>query len=290
MQWIFLAIIAAICTGTQHVFSKKVLNKEHALEFVTTTTIIAAALSFIVFYNDFNFNFSGNLWILIYVKSTIISVGWLFIMKAFRHADISIVAPLSNITPLFLIILSSVFLGEVLSINQFFGVGMMIIGTYILQLDHKPKSLLEPFTFLKNKYSLYVLIASSAFAVTATIDKFLIKTVNYQTMTFLLLFFLAVNYFIALSYKYNGWKDIRFALKEGKFLLFLVSILLVASNIAFFAAISIPSAFVSLVLPIKRSSTLVATIFGGELFHEKNVFRRAVACIIIILGVILIII
>ncbi|MDY6777976.1 MAG: EamA family transporter, partial [Candidatus Nanohaloarchaea archaeon] len=49
-------------------------------------------------------------------------------------------------------------------------------------------------------------------------------------------------------------------------------------------------AMVSLVVPIKRLSTLLATVLGGELFGEEHLLRKSLGCVLMIAGAYLIIV
>jgi len=62
----------------------------------------------------------------------------------------------------------------------------------------------------------------------------------------------------------------------------------VLADITYFYALSLT--LVSLVLPIKRISTLFDTIIGGELFKEKHLLHKGLACLIMLLGIYLIVI
>jgi uncharacterized membrane protein len=54
-------------------------------------------------------------------------------------------------------------------------------------------------------------------------------------------------------------------------------------------AISLPGVMISLVIPIKRLSALFSTVIGGELFHEKYLLRKSIACVVMIIGAVLIV-
>ena len=47
---------------------------------------------------------------------------------------------------------------------------------------------------------------------------------------------------------------------------------------------------VSLIIPIKRMSVLVAVIIGGSMFHDHNMRTRIIGCAIMVIGVILVVI
>jgi uncharacterized membrane protein len=73
--------------------------------------------------------------------------------------------------------------------------------------------------------------------------------------------------------------------KEWKFLL-LVAIL--TSLHRWMQGEATALAAVGLVIAIKRSSALFTTVIGGELFKEKDLMRKSIACLIMIGGVFLI--
>jgi hypothetical protein len=56
----------------------------------------------------------------------------------------------------------------------------------------------------------------------------------------------------------------------------------------FAQAFAIKVAYVGLVVAVKRFASLVTTIIGRELCHEKNIMRKAGACLIIIFGMIMV--
>jgi len=60
--------------------------------------------------------------------------------------------------------------------------------------------------------------------------------------------------------------------------------------VSYLIAVSMPNAMIALIIPIKRTSTLFTTIFGGKLFHEKNLSVKILACIIMVWGTVFILI
>ncbi|MFH1589978.1 MAG: hypothetical protein ABIB43_05410 [archaeon] len=60
------------------------------------------------------------------------------------------------------------------------------------------------------------------------------------------------------------------------------------SNMSYLLAVATPGAAISLIIPIKRTSSLFTTLIGGKLFHEKNLLIKILASIIMIWGVVFI--
>ena len=64
-----------------------------------------------------------------------------------------------------------------------------------------------------------------------------------------------------------------------------IAILLIGIRFAQFKAMSLM--YVALVLGVKRLYILIATIIGGELFHDSRILRKSIAAIIMVGGAIL---
>jgi len=86
---------------------------------------------------------------------------------------------------------------------------------------------------------------------------------------------------------HDGFQGIKRGLKNSGWWILLVAVFTLGYRVAQAEAVSI--AYVALVGAIKRSSALFSTIIGGELFQEKNLFRKSVACLIIVVGVLIIV-
>ena len=289
MDWVVFTLIAAVLLGMKSVCAKKVLFQEHACEFMTTYSLLTFVFSLFFLYK-MNFSMHYTVVLLIYAKSFVLCIAWLFQTKALRHMDLSKTAPLLNLSPIFLIIFSAFFLNEIPTLVQFLGITFIIVGAYWLQSHHNIRQFLKPLHFFKSKYSIYILIALVGYSMCAIIDKIVLKSINPYTYLFFSFLFLTLNYLIIQFYKYDGWKDIEQVIVESKGLIFAVVVFGLIADILYFHAVAIPTAMIALIIPLKRISTLVATIVGGSLFHEKNLSHRVIGCVIMILGVFLIVI
>jgi uncharacterized membrane protein len=66
----------------------------------------------------------------------------------------------------------------------------------------------------------------------------------------------------------------------------LISILTIGYRYTHIVAVSLAS--VALVLAIKRTSVFWATVIGGKIFRDKDLLKRSIAAILILIGAILI--
>jgi len=279
-----------VFTAVLSIFNKKILTHEHALEFSASRGVIMFFLC--LFLIPFiNLKLHWSVFILVYFTSLITTAGVLFYLKSLRHGEVSTIAPLMNMSPLFLLIIAFFILGEVPSPRQYFGVFLLVLGTYSLEVGVNNKGFFEPIRiFLKSKIIHFLFFAMIIFSITATLDKFIVSNyTNFLSYFFLLTIFKMIN-FVALETYQHGFGEIIGDLKKDFRLLTITAVFAFFGHIFYLLAVSIPGAAISLIIPIKRTSNLFTTIIGGKLFHEKNLLIKVLSCIIMLWGAVFILI
>jgi len=297
MSWVFFALLAAMLAAGSSILEKKNLMHQHAAEFSSSMGIILLILTLPLWlFADVDKLSLGSIG-LTYVASLIGAVAFLFVAKAMRHAAISYTAPFLVFEPLFVVIIAALFLGDRLTAMQFGGIGVLIVGAYLLN-SHEHHDLLSPFKHMfKSKYNLFIFAALLLYAIDSVLDKRILGVVadggmGVPVLTFipLISFFTAINFILIMILFYDGMhgvgKDIRHNFKW----VLAVAVLTLGYRLAQVYAISLPGVMISLIIPIKRLSSLFATVIGGELFHEKNILRKALACGVMIVGAVMIVI
>lgn len=288
--WYLIVLLSAVFLTVSNLFKKKTLKYEHSEEFVVLYKTFQAVIVLFVLLPFIDFNIS--LWILLFIYglSLVISLADFYIIKGYRHEDISVVSPLTNLTPLFLLIFAFVFLREKVSLMQLLGILLLISGTYILEVHKHLFDFKIYFKKLKrSKYVAYVLFAAFLYAIINIGKKYILNFITPLNAVAILAIFVAINFIILSVFRFNhNIIQLKTSLKKYGYFIVLGALFTVLSDISFFYALSF--AFVSLVLPIKRISTLFDTIIGGELFKEKYILHKAFACLIMLIGVYLIVI
>ncbi len=291
LPWYVFAFLSAIFVALSHIVRKKVLYNEHALEFSVIRSFFIMLIAFFLL-PWVNFSLlTGELIVLFLLIGFIASFATIFLSKSMRHMEISTVGPLTNLSPVFLLILTYFFLGEKINMQQLGGIALVIIGGYALNVDHKLSNLKKPISkFLKSKYYHFLLFSLILYSFTAFLDKIAIDKMlaigfgksTIYTATFFIWLFMGINLLVILYWKYDFIKGIKHGIKVGGFLTFLAGLFSVVSSLFYFQALSMN--YVSLVIPIKRFSTLLTTIIGGELFHDHKLWLKITACVIMIVG------
>ena len=174
IPWYVYAFLAVIFGTLFTIFRKKALLKIHAMNFEAARSL-AMALLCLFLIPFINLNISWNVILLVYFVTLIATAGILLIAKAIRHKEISLIVPLANIKPVFVLVLAYLFLAETIQLKQFFGIGIILISAYLLESDHHVSDFLKPLRNLViSKYNLYFLTAIFLFSITVIFDKYII--------------------------------------------------------------------------------------------------------------------
>ncbi|MBR9690494.1 EamA family transporter [Candidatus Woesearchaeota archaeon] len=291
MNWLIFTIMSAILMGFAGIMQKFLLKKEHSL-----------SLIFLMYFFGFLFLIPLNIinppnlfempMFLILMRSLVVTTGLLFFTKALHHSDISIMAPIRNLSPIFLILISFVFLGERLSLKEYIGVGILIFGAYYLTIEHGQGFKEQVKRIFSSKYFLFAFFAIFIISFAPPIEKIIFTKYSLEIYNYLF-----VSYFFSLVFLFIMYVSHKFPINElvksartGAFPLSLFAIVDLTSIYFIISAIAIPASKVSLIIPIRRFSTTIELVVGGKLFKETKLMHRSFACIIMILGVFLILV
>ena len=284
MQWYILIIISAILISFSEIIKKKILRYEHSTEFSTTYSLVITLLM-VPFISYLDLNLPRFIIALLFVKSILLLVSSLLFMKAMRHNELSQIIPLKNLSPIFLVILAFFLLNEHITTTKTLGVIIIMVSGYLLE-----KETLKKENVFKNKYFIYVLLSMIFVSFAAVIDKFIIKFTNIYTAIFIPFLLMSIYLLIIQFTVYNGFKDIIHSLKFGKYWILISAVTILLSDYTYFSSVAIQGTLISLIIPLRRVSTLFSTILGGALYHEKFFVDRVAVCIFMLMGVYLLVI
>jgi len=289
MMWFLVALLSSFLSAFAAITQKKVLFNLKPLEFSFYLSLVNLLFSIpFFFFIDYQTINSQNLSIL-FIKSLIGALAFLCVMTALKNLQISNALPLLALTPGFVAVFAFFILDEKLKYYEIIGLISLILGTYILE-SKSLKEVLVPFSvFIKSKYHQFILAALLLFTASSIMDKVLLIKLNltptsltaFQHIFFALLF--SIIYLIA--NKSISKKEI-FTFKENLGWIALISILTIGYRFSQIWAVSLAS--VALVLAVKRTSVLWATIIGGKIFKDTNLLKKVIAVIFILVGAILI--
>jgi drug/metabolite transporter (DMT)-like permease len=136
MIWFAIAGIAAVTVAAESIADKGALRREDPALFSSIIMVLSALMVLpfvgVVHWSALTWPIFG--WITL--SSIVFSTALTMLTRAIKHLEISVVAPMSTITPVVAAMLAVAFLGESLNHGQITGMALLVIGGYFLQLKH----------------------------------------------------------------------------------------------------------------------------------------------------------
>lgn len=289
MAWFIYALITAILVSASVLAQKRALLREHAMEFSTILAFINLAISLPLF---LIIDYSALSWtpiIILFFATMLGALAFLFTAKGVRHMEISDASPLFAFGPAFTAVFALIFLGEAITGWQVAGIALLIAGSFILETK-RHQTLLDPIkVFIKSRYIHFILFALALYAITSVVDRYILGQGMMNPLAYIAFahVFLAIHFFIMSTVFHDGLKGVKHGLKRVGWWIVLVAVFTVGYRLS--QALAVTEAEVALVSAVKRTSALFTVIVGGELFHEANLPRKIVACVIMVVGALLII-
>lgn len=215
-------------------------------------------------------------------------IALILYFKALKLSPLGLTVPFLALTPLFLLVLPYLLLGERISLTGGIGILFIAAGSYVLNLRRHSNGILSPFrAILKERGSLCMIGVAVLYSFTATLSK---KAITVSSPLFFaslypMLVFLCLTP-IAL---WKGRNELRFMKQTG--------IMQAALFPAFFSFVETVTGVVALsltnvayMIAVKRLSLLMGILYGYFLFREDGLGERLAGGIFMIAGVALIVI
>lgn len=298
-MWLLLAFLSAALLGFYDSFKKKSLGGNAVIPVLFLNTLFSSLifLPFIVFSSQTTlldgsiFHVGSGGWGVhkyILLKSCIVLSSWIFGYFGMKHLPLTIVGPINATRPVMVLVGALMVFGEKLNLYQWIGVALAITSFLFLSRSGKK----EGIDFKHNKWILFVVFASVLGAGSGLYDKYLMASSNnggvglepmivqswyniYQCfMMFAMLLLLWWPTHKKTTPFHWDWSII------------FISVFLSAADFAYFYALSLPGAMISIVSMIRRGSVVVSFFFGAMAFHEKNLKSKIVDLAIVLLGMI----
>ncbi len=289
MNWFFVALLSALLSAVATILEKKTLFKMEAMEFSFVLSVFNFVLSipFLLTLNIYELSTLGIS--VLFIKSILGVLAFLCVMLAIKNLEISGALPLMVLTPALVALFAYLFLGETIKGVEIIGMGLLLIGTYFLDVE-KTHKFYVPFSILfKSKYYHYIFFALLLFTASSILDKVLLVKMKITPFAivgiqhlFFFIIFLAI-FLIKNKEPINYLKKIE---SNIYLLVFLISIITIGYRYS--QVVAMTTAPVALVLSVKRLSVFIAAVTGGKIFKEKNLLIKSIASLIMIAGAILI--
>jgi len=177
MSWVIFSVLAALGWSVVNIIDKYVLSKWIREPFIVLIIIgIIGLISGIGIY--FLYGFQPLSWtnILITLLAGILHLGsYAFYFKALKIEEVSRVVPLFYLSPLFILFLAAIFLGEIFTPLKYLGIGLLLAGAILISL--------KDFSKISFGKAFYLMIGSAfLLALNSILIKYLLGFANYWTI------------------------------------------------------------------------------------------------------------
>jgi len=280
--WAVLALTAAFTLATSDALTKRALavHNEYIvawLRLVFTLPLLLILFLFIpiprldkYFYTAF----------LIALPLEILSI--VMYIKALKLSPLSLTLPFLALTPIFLIFVSYLILGEKVSLWGGVGILLVAVGGYMLNIHRIREGILEPLkTIAREKGSVLMIGVAFIYSITSSLGKMAIEHSSAL--------FFAVTYFVALTLLFTPialikCREVNVRAALSSILPGLFYALMVVSHM-----IAISLAKVAYVISVKRVSLIIGVLYGYLLFREEKIRERFVGALLMFIGFVMVV-
>ncbi|MFH0837533.1 MAG: EamA family transporter [Candidatus Aenigmatarchaeota archaeon] len=289
MIWLIFALLSALFFALADFFAKRSLKKIDEYMTAWSKWLFALPIIFVfIIFTGSSLVIEGGM--TIYIALILLFcfeiIAIVFYMKALKAGNLVSTIPFLSFTPVFLLITSFIFIGEVPGLFGIIGVLMIVIGAYILNIREIRKGLLEPFRAIaKEKAALFMLATAFLYALINTTNKFILGSMSPMFLAFVDVFFIVVLFIPIILIKSGGiGKQLKNSWKK------LIPIGICTGLMSVFGFIALNMTVSSYFIGVKRMSILFAMMFGVIFFKERNnLIQNFIGAIIMILGVLAIV-
>ena len=290
-MWLLLAFLSAALLGFYDAFKKESLRDNAVLPVLFLNTVFSSLvfLPFILLSFWAPDVLSGTMFDMpvagweahkyILLKSFIVLSSWIFGYFGMKHLPLTIVGPINATRPVMVLIGALLVFGERLNLYQWIGVLLAVLSFFMLSRSGKK----EGIDFKHNKWILFIVLAAVTGAISGLYDKYLMTRLHpmlVQSWYNVYQVFIMCPIILLLWYPQRKTSTPF----RWEWTIVGISLFLCAADFVYFYALSYEDSMISIVSMVRRGSVVVSFLFGALFFHEKNLKSKAVALILVLIG------
>ncbi|MCF7805365.1 MAG: DMT family transporter [Candidatus Marinimicrobia bacterium] len=283
MTWLFLTLISAFCWSSADALSKWISEDISDFTNVWVRFVWSTPFFLLLWFGIEVPELDSGFWTAMAFLVPLEVLTWTLYLRAIRMSPLSLTIPFLGLTPVFLLVVPWILLGETVSLIGGVGVAVIALGIYLLNVHKTDKGLLEPFKAIRHEPgSLLMILVAGLFSLSSTFGK---MAITHSSPLFFAGIYYPLNALLLAPYALSRKHVRNNAFAHPKRAL-LIGIAFAGMALAHFYAISI--AKVAYMIAVKRTSLVFSTLFGFFFFKERNIRDRLLGGVIIIVGVFLI--
>ncbi len=295
MMWIILGLISCFLLGIYDISKKLSLNNNAVIPVLFYASLTGALLFVpLIIASYLNYLSPESLFyvapialkthLLLFIKSFIVGVSWVFAFFALKHLPITIITPIRATGPVWTLIGALVIYHESYSVWQWIGIIVVILFFYYFSLAGNK----EGINLKRNRWVLFIMLATFFGSFSTLYDKYLIA--NFDRMA-IQAWFSIYMVPVFLPFLFFLWYPNR---KKGeafqwRWSIPVIGIILSIADFSYFYALTYPGSLITILSVLRRTSVIISFSLGALIFKETNLKRKAIALIGIMIGVLIIV-
>jgi drug/metabolite transporter (DMT)-like permease len=278
MEWIVFAVLSAFFHSLSDFFTKRFGEDTGTVENAFLQNLFSLPVLWgIALYHGMPV-IGGSFWPAIAVGVPVEVIALLMYIKAIKTSPFSRTVPFLAFTPVFLLVVAPIILGEVAPAHGVLGVCVIVAGTYVINM-RKGEGMLSPFrTIIHERGSLIMIAVAFLYSITSSFGKraVLASSASFFAAVAYSLVTLALFTILIARGRLRGIFDFRVAIVGCCAALSLI-----------FYVTALKMTLVSYLISVKRTSILFAIAYGVIFFGEKNLLRSIIGGVIAVAGVVI---
>ncbi len=282
--WLLVVVLAAFVETTYSSLQKHLTVEFDGLELSYITSVLG--LAFLV---------PVGLWILftteipitpmvaavILLSGTVNIAAIYAFLTALKIEDLSVVAPLVQLSPIFVAFSEPVFLATPFNVFFIIGAFLAVGGSFILLADER--AWLRPLAHVSTRAAILAISAAAFFSVASLSNRYVTTRISPMFYTFLIYFLMTAGFAIILAVRRKRIRTV--SLVKPK-LVSLGGLTALRTSLTYFAFSLAAASRVTVSLQL---SILFSVIAGGLLFGERQILRKLLGGLLIILGIVFVV-
>ena len=298
-MWLILAFLSAALLGCYDSFKKQALKSNAVIPVLLLNTAFSSLifLPFIILSATTDvldgsvFHVASGGWEVhryVVLKAVIVLSSWLLGYFGMKHLPLTIVGPINATRPVMVLVGALLVFGEHLNLWQWLGVLLAMASFFMLSRSGKKEGI-----DFRHDHWIYMIVGAAALgAVSGLYDKYLMAPVSdgglgldrmlVQSWYNIYQCGMMLAVLVLLWWpKHKETTPFHWAWS-----ILAVSLFLSTADFLYFYSLSLPTAMISIVSMIRRSSVVVSFLFGALFFHEKNLRAKAFDLALVLLGMV----
>jgi uncharacterized membrane protein len=288
MHWLFLTLVSAFCIASADALTRKYLQGYRARELTVVRFGMPGLLLLPLLLLQPHPQLAPEFWYWVAALVPIEVLAMLLYSQAIRDTSLTLTLPYLAFTPVFNSVTAYVLLGETVSYTGFGGILLVVIGAWLLNLEHardqKRFNVFAPFTaIVRERGSRLMLIVAALYSLTSVLGK---GALGYTTPLFFgTMYYVLIGFVVITLFSTGAGASVSVLWRRPVAHLMIGVFMSVMVLTHFYAIAHVEVAYM---VAVKRTSLLFGIVYSVLLFHERARPEYFFAGAMMVLGVFLI--